>query len=132
MSAGLFVAIAAVLCAAAALAVLGTAQVHLSGPAAIEHDGLAPGRPAPRWSLPDAAGVAIQRSLSPIATSVMVSPAASWISVVRNGAHSISGIAAPSRPSGARAFCSSSCLSSSNCCRRALRARSICCYTSSR
>ena len=60
MSAGLFVAIAAVLCAAAALAVLGTAQVHLSGPAAIEHDGLAPGRPAPRWSLPDAAGVARQ------------------------------------------------------------------------
>ena len=45
MSAGLFVAVTAVLCAAAVLAVLGTAQVHLSGPAAIEHDGLAPGRP---------------------------------------------------------------------------------------
>ena len=43
-----FVALAAVLCAAAALAVLGTAQVRLSGPAAIENDGLAAGRPAPR------------------------------------------------------------------------------------
>ena len=52
-----FAAVAAVLCVAAALAVLGTAQVQLSGPAAIEHDGLAPGRPAPRWSLPDATGV---------------------------------------------------------------------------
>jgi hypothetical protein len=55
--AGLFVAVAAVLCTATALAVLGTAQVQLSGSAAIEHDGLAPGRPAPRWSLPDAGGV---------------------------------------------------------------------------
>lgn len=52
-----FAAVAALLCVAAALAVLGTAQVQLSGPAAIEHDGLAPGRAAPRWSLPDAAGV---------------------------------------------------------------------------
>jgi hypothetical protein len=57
MAAGIFIAVAAVLCVAAALAVLGTAQVHLSGPAAIEHDGLAPGRPAPRWSRTDAAGV---------------------------------------------------------------------------
>jgi hypothetical protein len=56
IAAGIFVAVAALLCVAAALAVLGTAQVHLSGPAAIEHDGLAPGRTAPRWSLPDAAG----------------------------------------------------------------------------
>jgi hypothetical protein len=57
MPAGLFVAVVAVLCVAAGLAVLGTAQVHLSGPAAIKHDGLASGRPAPRWSLPDASGV---------------------------------------------------------------------------
>jgi hypothetical protein len=63
MAAGVFVAISAVLCVAAALAVLGAAQVELSGPAAIEHDGLAPGRPAPRWSLPDAAGV--QRTSPP-------------------------------------------------------------------
>jgi hypothetical protein len=57
MAAGIFIAVAAALCVAAALAVLGTAQVRLSGPAAIENDGLAPGRPAPRWSRPDAAGV---------------------------------------------------------------------------
>jgi hypothetical protein len=30
--------------------------VYLSGPEAIEHDGLARGRPAPRWSLPDSSG----------------------------------------------------------------------------
>jgi hypothetical protein len=57
IGAGIFVALAAVLCAAAALAVLGSAQVYLSGSAAIEHDGLARGRPAPRWSLPDTGGV---------------------------------------------------------------------------
>jgi hypothetical protein len=56
IAAGIFVAGAALLCVAAALAVLGTAQVQLSGPAAVEHDGLAPGRTAPRWSRPDAAG----------------------------------------------------------------------------
>jgi hypothetical protein len=51
-----FAVVAAILCAAAALAILGTAQVYLSGPAAIEHDGLARGRRAPAWSLPDSAG----------------------------------------------------------------------------
>jgi hypothetical protein len=70
MAAGIFVAVAALLCVAAALAVLGTAQVHLSGPAAIEHDGLAPGRTAPRWSLPDAAGV--QRQSPPAAPLQLV------------------------------------------------------------
>jgi hypothetical protein len=65
-----FAAVAALLCVAAALAVLGTAQVQLSGPAAIEHDGLAPGRPAPRWSLPDAAGV--QRQSPPAAPLQLV------------------------------------------------------------
>jgi hypothetical protein len=70
MAAGLFVAVAAVLCVAAALAVLGTAQVQLSGPAAIQHDGLAPGRPAPRWSLPDAGGV--QRQSPPAAPLQLV------------------------------------------------------------
>jgi hypothetical protein len=70
MSAGVFVALAALLCVAAALAVLGTAQVDLSGPAAIERDGLAPGRPAPRWSLPDAAGV--QRQSPPAAPLQLV------------------------------------------------------------
>jgi hypothetical protein len=70
MSAGVFVALAAVLCVAAVLAVLGTAQADLSGPAAIERDGLAPGRPAPRWSLPDAAGV--QRQSPPAAPLQLV------------------------------------------------------------
>ena len=56
-----FVVLAAVLCGAAALAVLATAQVHLSGPEAIARDGLARGQQAPRWSLPDSAG-ALRRS----------------------------------------------------------------------
>jgi hypothetical protein len=77
MLAGAFIAVAAVLCAVAALAVLGTAQVHLSGPAAIEHDGLAPGRPAPRWSLPDAGGVLRQ------------SPPAAPLQLVIFGDHSL-------------------------------------------
>jgi hypothetical protein len=65
MYAAVFVALAAALCVAAALAVLGTAHVYLSGPEAIEHDGLAPGRLAPRWSRPDAGGV--QRQSPPAA-----------------------------------------------------------------
>jgi hypothetical protein len=60
ISAGIFVALAAFLCAAAAGAVLGSAQVYLSGPAAIEHDGLPRGKAAPRWSLTDAAGAVRQ------------------------------------------------------------------------
>jgi hypothetical protein len=56
ISAVLFVTIAVVLCVAAALAILSTAHVYLSGPEAIEHDGLARGRQAPAWSRPDSAG----------------------------------------------------------------------------
>jgi hypothetical protein len=52
-----FAATAVVLCAATLLLMLGTANVYLSGQAAIEHDGLARGRLAPRWSLADSAGV---------------------------------------------------------------------------
>lgn len=52
-----FVALAGALCVAAVLAVLGTAHVYLSGPEAIERDGLARGRRAPHWSLADSAGV---------------------------------------------------------------------------
>jgi hypothetical protein len=48
-----FVTLAVALCAAAVLAVLGAAHVYLSGPEAIERDGLARGRQAPRWSLAD-------------------------------------------------------------------------------
>jgi hypothetical protein len=51
-----FVVVAVALCAAALLLILGTANVYLSGPDAIEHDGLARGRQAPRWSLPDSSG----------------------------------------------------------------------------
>ena len=42
---------------AAVLAFLGLGQVRLLGAAAIERDGLATGRRAPAWSLPDSAGV---------------------------------------------------------------------------
>lgn len=52
-----FVVVAAMLCAAALLVILGTAQVYLSGPAALEHDGLARGQRAPAWTLPDTLGV---------------------------------------------------------------------------
>jgi hypothetical protein len=52
-----FVALAGALCVAAVLAILGTAHVYLSGPEAIERDGLARGRRAPHWSLADSAGV---------------------------------------------------------------------------
>jgi hypothetical protein len=51
-----FVVCAVVLLVAAALALLGVAQVRLSGQEAIERDGLATGRRAPRWSLADATG----------------------------------------------------------------------------
>lgn len=57
----LFVLIAAILCAAAVLALLGVGQLALSGVDAIERDGLARGRFAPRWALPDSAGV-VRRS----------------------------------------------------------------------
>ena len=52
-----FVVIAAILCAAAVLVILGTAQVYLSGPEALEHDGLARGQRAPAWALADASGL---------------------------------------------------------------------------
>jgi hypothetical protein len=54
--AALFAAVALASCVAAVLVILGTAQVYLSGPEAIEHDGLARGQRAPHWSLADSAG----------------------------------------------------------------------------
>src|SRR5580700_945475 len=51
-----FTVCGAVLLVGAALAFLGIAQVRLSGQEAIERDGLATGRRAPRWSLTDASG----------------------------------------------------------------------------
>ena len=56
MIAVVFTACAAVLCAAAILAVLGVAQVKLSGPDSIARDGLAVGRPAPHWIRTDQDG----------------------------------------------------------------------------
>jgi hypothetical protein len=51
-----FTVCAAVLLLAAALALLGIAQVRLSGQDAIERDGMATGRRAPRWFLTDERG----------------------------------------------------------------------------
>ncbi len=51
-----FVVIAVILCAAALLALLRVGFLMLSGADALERDGLARGRPAPRWSLRDAGG----------------------------------------------------------------------------
>lgn len=52
-----FTACGAVLLVAAALALLGIAQVRLSAQDAIERDGMATGKRAPRWSLTDSRGV---------------------------------------------------------------------------
>ncbi|HEX9065284.1 MAG TPA: hypothetical protein VF843_09255 [Streptosporangiaceae bacterium] len=51
-----FVVIAAILCVAAALAILSTGQLGLSGSQALERDGLARGERAPAWTLPDLDG----------------------------------------------------------------------------
>lgn len=56
ISAGVFVAVAVVLCAAAVLAILGITHVYLSGSEAIEHDGIARGSLAPAWLLADSIG----------------------------------------------------------------------------
>jgi len=56
MSAVLFTGCAAVLVLAALLGFFGIAHVRLSGPDAIERDGLAPGVRAPTWSIADSAG----------------------------------------------------------------------------
>lgn len=47
-----FVVVAAILCAAAVLAILGTGQLGLAGSDALERDGLARGQRAPAWTLP--------------------------------------------------------------------------------
>jgi hypothetical protein len=51
-----YVVIAAILCVAALLALLGVGHLRLSGADAIEHDGLARGERAPSWQLTDVAG----------------------------------------------------------------------------
>lgn len=52
-----FIACGAVLLVAAALALVGITHVRLSGADAIQRDGLGTGVRAPRWSLPDPAGL---------------------------------------------------------------------------
>jgi hypothetical protein len=52
----LFIVIAVLLCVAAVMAVFGVTHLAMSGSEAVERDGLHRGTPAPRWSLPDAAG----------------------------------------------------------------------------
>jgi hypothetical protein len=56
LSASLFVVVGLVFCMAAVLALFGVTHVSMSGSEAIERDGLAPGIPAPAWSLADSAG----------------------------------------------------------------------------
>jgi len=53
----IFVVIAAILCAAALLALLGIGHLSLSGPDALARDGLSRGQPAPQWTLADSLGV---------------------------------------------------------------------------
>jgi hypothetical protein len=54
-----FVVVALILCLATVLALFGITHVSMSGADAIERDGLAPGMPAPVWSLVDSAGEAV-------------------------------------------------------------------------
>jgi len=56
ISAVAFIAVAIVLCAAAVMAIFGITHVAMSGPKAIENDGLHRGLAAPAWSLPDSSG----------------------------------------------------------------------------
>ena len=55
-----FVAVALVLCLAAVLALFGVTHVSMSGGEAVERDGLAPGMPAPVWSLMDSTGKVVR------------------------------------------------------------------------
>jgi hypothetical protein len=52
----LFIVIAVLLSVAAVMAIFGVTHLAMSGSEAVERDGLHRGTPAPRWSLPDAAG----------------------------------------------------------------------------
>ena len=55
-----FVVVALVFCTAAALALFGVTHASMSGAEAIERDGLAPGMPAPAWSLVDSTGKVVR------------------------------------------------------------------------
>jgi hypothetical protein len=56
ISAVTFIGVAIVLCATAVMAIFGVTHVAMSGPKAIENDGLHRGLAAPAWSLPDSSG----------------------------------------------------------------------------
>jgi hypothetical protein len=64
-----FIVLAAALCMAALLGILGVTHLSMSGSAAIEHDGLPPGSRAPAWTLADADGV---RHSSPPASQLQL------------------------------------------------------------
>ncbi|HYK30888.1 MAG TPA: hypothetical protein VEV63_02965 [Streptosporangiaceae bacterium] len=72
-----FIGIAVILCVAAVFGLLGVGQIALSGADAIERDGLARGKPAPRWSLADSRGV------------VRTSPPASQLQLIVFADHSL-------------------------------------------
>jgi hypothetical protein len=91
ISAILFALIAVILCAAAVLALLGVGQLALSGVDAIQRDGLARGRLAPRWVLADSAGI------------VRRSPPASPLQLIVFTDHSLKSF--PSVAVGLRALC---------------------------
>jgi hypothetical protein len=55
-----FVVVALVFCMATVLALFGVTHVSMSGAEAIERDGLAPGMPAPGWSLVDSTGKVVR------------------------------------------------------------------------
>jgi hypothetical protein len=54
-----FVVVALVFCMATVLALFGVTHLSMSGAEAIERDGLAPGMPAPGWSLVDSTGTVV-------------------------------------------------------------------------
>jgi hypothetical protein len=56
ISAVLFIVVAVIACLAALLAIIGIVHLGMSGPAAIERDGLPRGQRAPAWTLTSAAG----------------------------------------------------------------------------
>ena len=55
-----FVVVALVFCMATVLALFGVTHLSMSGAEAIERDGLAPGMPAPAWSLVDSTGKVVR------------------------------------------------------------------------
>lgn len=72
-----FTVISFLLCAAAVLAVFGIIHTYMSGPDAVERDGMLPGSAAPSWSIADSAG------------RVHQSPSASGLQLIIFGNHAL-------------------------------------------